>query len=471
VARAVLAGSIVVGSAAACYYAWAGLTLSHYDARAHLVVARRIADSLTPGWRQIGAVWLPLPHVLNAPLVWIDASYRTGFTAVAISVLSLSLGLAALARLVVARTGSRAAAFAGPALILLNPNVLYLQSTPMTEPLLFGLSLLALERVDAWLAAPSPIREWSAGWALAMLVLTRYEGWCIAAALMAVAAVGVRGRSVRLLLYPGTAILAFLLLGWASSGNWFVMSGFFVPDNPARHQPVRVLADVASGTSELAGRILVAAAVLGAATCLVRVRREWTALLPLALVAAVALPAVAFYQGHPFRVRYMAPMIVASGALAAWGLARLRPSVRAWAAAALVLAVWVERPPLDPRAGMVVEAQWETPYRLERRAVTRYLDTAYDGSPILASMGSLAHYMQETSAHGLAIANFIHEGNGDLWAFTVESPRRHARWMLIEERAEGGDALAARAKAAPSYLDGFARVAEGGGLALYRRIE
>jgi hypothetical protein len=43
--------------------------------------------------------------------------------------------------------------------------------------------------------------------------------------------------------------------------------------------------------------------------------------------------------------------------------------------------------------------------------------------------------------------------------------------MLIEERAEGGDALAARAKAAPSYLDGFARVAEGGGLALYRRIE
>ena len=44
---------------AAPHYARAGLAVSHYDARAHLVVARRILDSLMPGWQQIGAVWLP----------------------------------------------------------------------------------------------------------------------------------------------------------------------------------------------------------------------------------------------------------------------------------------------------------------------------------------------------------------------------------------------------------------------------
>jgi len=53
--------AFVLGSLAAWWYARAGLTLSHYDAKAHLVVARRIIDSLTPGWIQIGAVWLPLP--------------------------------------------------------------------------------------------------------------------------------------------------------------------------------------------------------------------------------------------------------------------------------------------------------------------------------------------------------------------------------------------------------------------------
>ena len=43
------------------------------------------------------------------------------------------------------------------------------------------------------------------------------------------------------------------------------------------------------------------------------------------------------------------------------------------------------------------------------------------------------------------------------------------RWVLTEERAEGGDALAARARADPQWLAGFTRVAEGGGLVLYRK--
>src|SRR5688572_11085633 len=59
------AGAIATGLGVAIWYARAGLTLSHYDAKAHLVVSRRILDSLTPGWEQIGAVWLPLPHLIN----------------------------------------------------------------------------------------------------------------------------------------------------------------------------------------------------------------------------------------------------------------------------------------------------------------------------------------------------------------------------------------------------------------------
>ena len=47
------------GLAAAVFYHRLGLSLAHYDARAHLVVARRVFDSLTPGWQQVGAVWLP----------------------------------------------------------------------------------------------------------------------------------------------------------------------------------------------------------------------------------------------------------------------------------------------------------------------------------------------------------------------------------------------------------------------------
>ena len=42
------------------------------------MVARRIFDSLTPSWEQIGAVWLPLPHIINAIPVQVDWMYRTG---------------------------------------------------------------------------------------------------------------------------------------------------------------------------------------------------------------------------------------------------------------------------------------------------------------------------------------------------------------------------------------------------------
>ena len=73
----------MIGTAAALYYSAAGLALAHYDARAHLVVARRIIDSLTPGWQQVGAVWLPLPHLLNMLPVQIDVLYRTGASAIA----------------------------------------------------------------------------------------------------------------------------------------------------------------------------------------------------------------------------------------------------------------------------------------------------------------------------------------------------------------------------------------------------
>jgi hypothetical protein len=98
---------LIVGIAAALFYYQRGLTLSHYDAKAHLVVARRVLDSLTPEYSQIGAVWLPLPHLLNLLPVQIDAFYRTGVSAVAISIASFVLACYAIAHLVLRVTGSQ----------------------------------------------------------------------------------------------------------------------------------------------------------------------------------------------------------------------------------------------------------------------------------------------------------------------------------------------------------------------------
>jgi hypothetical protein len=191
--------------------------------------------------------------------------------------------------------------------------------------------------------------------------------------------------------------------------------------------------------------------------------------LPLALAAAAALPTYAFYSGHPFRIRYMVPLVpvvgLGLGLLVghARGRWRLLVAVCAWAA------IIAGPRPLSSTAPMVLEAQWDVPNRHARDAVTVYLRQHWDRGMVLASMGSLAHYMQELSAAGFQIRDFVHEGNGFIWDAALENPGAHVRWVLVEEQAEGGDMLAQRARARPRYLAGFTRVAEGGGVALYRR--
>ena len=140
------------------------------------------------------------------------------------------------------------------------------------------------------------------------------------------------------------------------------------------------------------------------------------------------------------------------------------------AAALLVLCVaGYELRPLDASAPMVVEAQWDRPNVTARAQVTACLGRPQPGTKIMASMGSLGHYMQEASRAGFTIRDFLHEGNGDIWLAALVDPRPFADWMLIEEKAEGGDMLAKLARSKPSFLDGFDRVCEGAGLALYRR--
>jgi hypothetical protein len=473
----VFAAALAAGAAAAYFFAAHGLTLAHYDARGHLIVARRVTDSLTPGWRQLGALWLPLPHVLNAvPVMW-DWNYRTGFSAVAINIFAMAAGLGALAQFVSRRTSSTAAGGTAAAVVLLNPGVLYLSSTPMTEPLLFAFCWLALNSADRRLDSPEPYSPLpNPGPWMAFAALTRYEAWPVSFVMTILTALSRRTDRVRtfarLAIWPAAAAGAFLMFGRLSLGRFFADADFFTADNPAAHHPVTALSQIFHGYVTIAGWPVVVIAIAGIAVVLGAAIRTRSArpLLPLSLFAAALLPLTAFLDGHPYRVRYMIALVAASGALAGDAIAAI--PVRSWriAAAAFLLAatIWT-RPPLALDAPMIRESQRETGTQADRAAVTDYLRAHSDGRAILASQNSLGHYMQELSAIGMPLRSFINAGNGDLWAAALAHPERHAGWIMIEELAEGGDELAALAKERPDFLKGFERVASGGGAVLYRK--
>ncbi len=510
VLRTVAFAALLLGCRAAWLYHAAGLTLSHYDAKAHLVVARRVVDNLTPGWQQLGAIWLPLPHLLNLVPVQIDAFYRTGASAVAISVLAYAVGVYGIARLVARASGSLAAAVAGASVFALNPDVLYLQSTPMTEALLLALIVMgasltidwldivsATNRIDAGRVSPAeagsdtPSRgarapgaraaELRAGCTIAAACLTRYEAWPVTAALLAVsvAVLRLRGmkasaavrRALDLARYPGAVVGLFLVQSRLTVGKGFVTGGFFVPDNLDTGNPFRAIGSVWWGLHVVSGYGVELVGVAAAIACVVvalRDRRRSTLLAALAPIAVGALPVYAFFEGHPFRIRYMTPLVPALGVCAGLGVGFLRRWPRQAAAVAVVALVLIETRPFDFQAPMLLEAQWDSGNSAARREVTRYLAAHYDGRTILASMGSLAHYMQELSRAGFDLKTFLHEGNGALWSAALEQPRWHVGWILVEEWAEGGDTLAKLAQEDRHFLDGFERVAEGGGVALYR---
>ena len=472
------------GAVAAWVYHLQGLTLSHYDAKAHLVVARRVIDSITPGWQQVGAVWLPLPHLLNLLPVQVDALYRTGASGIAISILSMGLAAYSSASMVLRATGSRAGAVICPALLALNPNILYLQSTPMTEPLLIALLMLAATSMHAWAAEGGSRWRHASGWWLAAACLTRYEAWPFTGAVLAIAAAArwragdsltrVAREIVTISLYPLAAILLFLVNSKLSIGFWFVSGGFYVPDSRLQGQTAAVTRAVWWGTWQLGSFTLVVAGAVAAVALVafaVRDRARASIVVPLALVAVSALPWYAYFEGHPFRIRYMVPLVAAAIAAVGLGVGLLPRRLQGVVAGVVLAGVLVTTRPFDPKAAMVLEAQWDRPNSRARQEVTACLPRDTPRPTVMASMGSLAHYMQELSGAGFAIRDFLHEGNGDIWLAALNGPARYVGWMLIEERAEGGDMLFQRAASDPGFLAGFERMCAGGGVALYRNRE
>lgn len=172
--------------------------LLYGDAVAHINIARRVFDSRTPGLKQLGTVWLPLPHLLILPFIFSDWSWQTGFGGswpFMIAYLAAVLGIFRLLRDGVSPSPSRQtppwparlASWFAALIFAANPNLLYLQSTAMTETLYLALFIWAVVFLADFIRqrySSDPAEQTKAGrslvWCgicLAFSMLTRYDGW------------------------------------------------------------------------------------------------------------------------------------------------------------------------------------------------------------------------------------------------------------------------------------------------------
>jgi len=171
-----------------------GMLLLYGDAVAHLHIARRILDSTNPGIRQIGSVWLPFPHLLMMPFAAKMSWWQNGIAGAIPSMACYVLSVAGLWRL--SRYWLRpAGAVVATLFFALNPGLLYMQTTAMTEPLFLCQIVWAVLFLVAFLralqfknaATGQALDGQSAGRAiiacglvLVTAIFTRYDGWIFA---------------------------------------------------------------------------------------------------------------------------------------------------------------------------------------------------------------------------------------------------------------------------------------------------
>jgi len=493
-------------SLAAIVWSWRNDALLNYgDAVAHMHIARRVFDSRLPRFSQLGSVWLPLPHILMIPFVQVYSWWANGVAGVIPSVLAYLASCVGLYKLARRWLGPAAASLA-LAFFAVNPNMLYLQTTAMTEPLfvceMIWIALL-LEEWRTRLDDDAQGAERLLGWIAAVLVaavFTRYDGWVMA--LLAWVGIGIallkRGQLRSWTFWVASVAVVAAPLAWfvynqAAFGDWleFARGPYSAkaieirtathgagPPHPGWHNLwVSLLFFLKAAEMDAAaaawGNTMLALSVLGTAWAWMIARRKaflWSLLLWLPVpyyaysVAYSSVPIFlpAWWPHSWYNTRYgmelLPALALGVGFAAQFALAAVqeyRPRAAKYVVAALgalvALNAWEvvrERPLVYVEGTKNMEAH--RPYQMEIPPVLRALLAERPGAAILMETSVDPEIVART---GIPLRQTINEADLQIWDTALKAPAAHAALVL----AFDGDAVDDAVKAHPEGLKAVQR--------------
>lgn len=500
----VLLALCALSAASTAFVYRSGWTLYYGDAEAHLNIARRILDSRTPGYDQLGTVWLPLPHLLAMPFAAIDRWWRNGLAGAIPSSACFVVAGAFLYAAIRFATSSTPPAIAGVALFALNPNLLYLQATPMTEPVFLAAFMAMLYFTIRFRATQSWAAVVGAGLASFAASLSRYEGWFLIPFVAIYFAVASKRRGlVTALIYGGLASvgpLFWLAHNWWLYGNplefyngpFSAMAIYHraldqhLAPYPGDHDWAKAIRYFSADARLCAGWGTVLAAAAGLLAFAVnRKRLLWPAM------AASLVPVFYLFSMHSggtpifvptlwpntyYNTRYglaaLPLLAIAAGNLVLLGSGRRR-AILAGVAVLLGVGPWLVRP---NHAGWITWKESQVNSEA-RRAWTResaeFLQKHYRlGSGIFTSFGDLIGIFRDA---GIPIREALHDGNVPQWMSAVRRPDLflHTRWALAISGDQVANALErAKQNGGPRYdLVRAIRVPAAPVIEIYRRID
>ncbi len=447
-----------------------GYILYYGDAEAHLNTSRALLDSRTPGYDQIGTVWLPVLHVICLPFVRNDWLWSTGLAgtlpvAFCFVIAGLCFYLSALESY-----RNTAAAAVALACFALNPNVLYLATIPMTEIVFMAglfIILLAILRFRAtqfhrWIAIAI-----ASSWVIS---LTRYDGWFLIPFIAAwLASNARRNRPAIFILFGAFASLAPLY--WIAHNWWekgYALDFYNGPYSakaiqrsqpyPGYHDWISAIHYYSKAGELCAGGALLLLGFLGA-ICASK-RHALQSVLFLSLTPVFYIWSMHSSGGSPIYLPSLWPhsyynsrygiALVPFCALAAGAIVLvLPPRFRKFAFLIPLLAVspWL----LHPSKQTWICWKESQVNSVDRRAWTdegaRFLSAHYRGGGILTSQGDVTGIYRQLRIH---LSQTINIGNGPLWMEATTRPDlfHPTAWTVYQS----GDSLAKSLANYPSAI-------------------
>jgi len=483
-----------------------GLSNLYGDGIAHMEGARRIFDSLTPGYPEIGSVWLPLYHLVVAPLAINDFLWRTGLGGSLVSTAAFVLAAWFLFRLVFEMNRSLAAASVTLAGFLLCPNMLYLASTPLTEPLAILWAVLVVYGLFRYQQSGRIGALVGSALAAFLGTLTRYDGWFLlpfAALFVLLARPAPRATRVRhaLLFFviAGTGPVLWLLHNAYRFGNAleFYNGPFSAQAIYARQLATTAFPYPTDGSLLLSARYFVAdlelvigvwlleLALLGLVAWTVddenRARRSAALLflvpLPFYLNsmahAAVPLYVPTLFPHAYYNLRYGLELLPAVSVLPSFLLAPSAPQrARRLLTTVLVGVILVQAILIAaggaPELAVAKEGVLNTPCRSKRQqTIIRVMREQYDGQTVLTAVGKWPCVMPEV---GISFRNTVSETNRKAWRQVRAEPQKWVEWIIRGD----GDAVDELMRAYPEAFTNFELLVQEtfpgeGSVAVYRR--
>ncbi len=508
--------AVIMGFTAMMYVFQQHWTMAYGDSVAHLEIGRRIVDNITPGLAQFGGVWLPLPHLLIALFAWNDYLWATGLAgglAGFICYLITAIYIFLAARRL---THSSSASFIGSLVFILNPNVLYLQSTPLTEPVCWATFTIACYYMLAWVQEDNNKYMLAVTFFTFLATLARYDCWVLVAAFpVIIGATGllkkhtwrkIEGNLMMFFTLGSLGIILWLLWGlvifgdplYFQRGPQSAQAQTISNANPLQvYQLHNLPADISVYVLDIIETMGLAIFLISVVGLIVYLLRRWKSaemLAVLSFLAPFGFYVVALYSGqaglfdsktilyplgiiptsqspHLFNSRFgsemVAPMAIFVALLAPKVTGMVTP-LRRWGMVAfqtILLLIIVLQSAWVAYGGVItIIAETNPPFCVASYPINVYLSEHYDGGRILQTDYPFLLSEAEEDIH---FSNVIYEGSGPLWKETLQHPEKYVDWVIFSPKDDIEQALAVND---PQFAQNFTLLATGPfGMSLYHK--